>query len=214
MLPPSPNFCSVMRCAAVVRPTLSLCIPSHGPPAMPRSGDGEPVIRFRNYEPTSEDLASLPKVEAPVIPEVEELVGTVRSRSRKSRSSAIASPVGLLARLLQALTGARLELAPRQYYVRPTKSAPHRRRRRSCTTTRHKSRCSILRRRKRAAAPSQNVAARWLSLRRRTTLRPAALRDFRLSFTPTAADSTGAQPPQHRSSPGPHPCAPHAGTGT
>ena len=45
--------------------------------------DGEPVIRFRNYEPASEDLASLPKVEAPVIPEVEELVGTVRSRCRK-----------------------------------------------------------------------------------------------------------------------------------
>ena len=47
-------------------------------PLTPRSGEGEPVIRFRNYEPASEDLASLPKVEAPVIPEVEELVGTVR----------------------------------------------------------------------------------------------------------------------------------------
>ena len=49
-----------------------------------RSGDGEPVIRFRNYEPTSEDLASLPKVEQVVIPDVEEQVGTVRSRSQKA----------------------------------------------------------------------------------------------------------------------------------
>lgn len=77
-----------MRCAAAHRPTRG-----RGPlhpslnrmtlPLTPRSGDGEPVIRFRNYEPASEDLASLPKVEAPVIPEVEELVGTVRSRCRK-----------------------------------------------------------------------------------------------------------------------------------
>ena len=73
-----------------MRPPLAWCEPPpptvlepHGPPPTPRSGDGEPVIRFRNYEPTSEDLASLPKVEAPVIPEVEELVGTVRSRCRK-----------------------------------------------------------------------------------------------------------------------------------
>ena len=45
------------------------------------SGGDEPVLRFRNYEPASEDLASLPKVEAPVIPDVEEQVGTVRLRS-------------------------------------------------------------------------------------------------------------------------------------
>ena len=42
------------------------------------------MIRFRNYEPTSEDLASLPKVEQVVIPDVEEQVGTVRSRSQKA----------------------------------------------------------------------------------------------------------------------------------
>ena len=64
------------------------------------------MIRFRNYEPTSEDLASLPKVEAPVIPEVEELVGTVRWRCRKV--GLVPSPVGLLARLPQALTAPHL----------------------------------------------------------------------------------------------------------
>ena len=88
-----------MRYAAAHRPTRGRgpLHPSLNRTTLPlttRSGDGEPVIRFRNYEPASEDLASLPKVEAPVIPEVEELVGTVRSRCRKSRSSAIASPFG------------------------------------------------------------------------------------------------------------------------
>merc|ERR1719217_1104965 len=36
----------------------------------------EPVLRFRNYEPKSDDLAAVPRVEAPTIPDVEEQVGT------------------------------------------------------------------------------------------------------------------------------------------